>query len=313
VLVETTKAIQTSTTQVTSAIPTTTSKSVCSQGNYGDGIVCIPCKSCSRNAASSGSACPEGSTADGVICTCYAGYYGDGVTCSACKTCDKNATTSGSCLAGRDLDEITCTCNLGFVGSGKSCALCPAQTWILDYCVGSSRELIDTKLYAGGNVQWCNNQIYPMCIANFQSERALYIAGDDSAALTLAASTFLPSTVSLPFSAKIISTSFRRHAAGFGSPCTVSTAGSLCEGVISLLAVPGLLIKTVPGEENHNLRAFPIPLLKGRVKADFEICVQEFCIHQTLPFPLLHGVWLQQFLESPVPFLHPLYSSRMPT
>jgi hypothetical protein len=213
-------------------------------------------------AASSGSGCPQESASDGVICTCIAGYYGDGVTCTACKICDSRATYSGSCLAGGRSDAITCTCNLGYVGSGISCTLCPTQAWILDNCVGSSLPLIDTQLYAGGNVQWCNDQTYPMCITNFPSERAVYIAGDDNAALNLAASFFIPTALSLSSAAKIISASFRKHAAGFGSPCTVSAAGSSCEGVISLLAVPGLLIKTVPGEIIlETLAFFPLCLL----------------------------------------------------
>lgn len=57
----------------------------CPAGSYSSisasGIVCVPCKTCSSYAISSGS-CPMGSTFDGVICTCNSGYVGNGIVCS---------------------------------------------------------------------------------------------------------------------------------------------------------------------------------------------------------------------------------------
>jgi hypothetical protein len=128
-----------------------------------------------------------------------------------------------------------------------ACDWCPADAWLLDTCDGASQPLISAAFPPDGGLGWCHSPTASACTYGFPSSRAIYAAGDDALAAALASAEFAPASLSLGEARQIIAASFRKHASGFGVPCTVAANGSSCSGSTALLAVPGLLIKTVPG------------------------------------------------------------------
>ncbi len=205
---------------------------------------------CDINAISSGPGCPAGSVKDGVTCTCKAGFYGNGLLCNPCKQCDAQASTTGLCSAGTVVDTIACNCKLGFRGNGTWCRLCPAETWILNFCVGSNISAMDSNLYRGSFVEWCDTSTYEICTPNYPESRAMFLTASegDSALLAVATSSFTPTKFELSQSLRIFLSAFRKRAAGFGIACNITAKGTSCAGPATLVAVPGLLMQTVPGD-----------------------------------------------------------------
>jgi hypothetical protein len=76
----------------------------------------------------------------------------------------------------------------------------------------------------------------------------LFSAGNEDAALALASAAFAPAALTRAESGSLMRRAFSRHAAGLSVPCQVTSIRSSCNGAASLLAVPGLLVKTMPGK-----------------------------------------------------------------
>jgi hypothetical protein len=149
---------------------------------------------------------------------CNAGYYQQGepkaAPCRKCTACHRNATARGACA--NRTDAITCVCGPGLAGTGlaadgdAACRPCPAGT------VPAGAE------YAPA----------------FTFEAMLSAAGNRSASLALALLPWVPAAVSLEQSAVAIAHALAAAGVSFDAPC---------QAAVPFLALPGLILSTVPG------------------------------------------------------------------
>lgn len=230
-----------------------TVRCTCNLGYYGDGSTCSPCKLCDGKATPNVPCLFQGGVGTSSRCTCNAGFYGDGSKCSPCRSCDLSAKFLTSCNAGSPEDTVSCSCNIGFKGDGFSCTPCANKTldWLYSFCAGANTSLVERYIIAPGiNYDICTVPTEKPCAPGviFSAERAVFSAGDDTLSQTTALAPFKPAALDLGTSRRIVLAAFRKRAAGFGTRCQVDgNGGYSCDGAVPLLAVPGLLMWTVPG------------------------------------------------------------------
>jgi len=183
-------------------------------------------------------------------------HYAGQLNCSLCKICDINALTSGICMPGGTRDVVNCSCNAGYEGNGVSCELCSNKTinWLTNNCLNVNRSFVEKIIKQRGKaVEWCQAPSGTACTYEFPSYRAIFSAGNTTLSESLASGQFLVSSVTPALAAQAMNMAFSKNAGGSGVSCTITADGSSCNGVIALLAVPGLLLSTVPG---HCIQCF---------------------------------------------------------
>jgi hypothetical protein len=76
----------------------------CSQGFYGTGMVCNPCRAVCSSDATATAACTA--THD-IKCTCNTGFFGNGLTCSPCSQCAAGLRLDSKCTSSHDSVCVT--------------------------------------------------------------------------------------------------------------------------------------------------------------------------------------------------------------
>ena len=153
-------------------------------------------------------------------------------------------------MAGGTRDVVNCSCNAGYVGNGISCELCSNKTinWLTSNCLDVNRSFVEYAIKKRGKVVgWCQAPSGTACTYNFPSYRAVFSAGNATLSQSIASGQFLVSSVTPALAAQVMNLAFSKNAGGSGVSCTITANGSTCDGVIPLLAVPGLLLSTEPG------------------------------------------------------------------
>jgi hypothetical protein len=120
-------------------------------------------------------------------------------------------------------------------------------TWLTNNCRNVSKSYVEATIKNRSRVvEWCNAPNTTACKSSFPTFRVLYSAGNSALSLQVASGKFLTSTIDATFATKIMNAAFSKNVGGQGN-CAITPSGSVCGGIVPLLAVPGLLISTTPG------------------------------------------------------------------
>ncbi len=170
--------------------------------------------------------------------------------------CDINATTTGACTGTGTADVVACTCNRGFNGTGVACTACygATATWLTSFCQGVDQGKVTAAIKSSNEgVDWCTAPAKQPCDTGFSSSRASFYAGNASYSLQVAGSPFVPAVISAAQSRDIMKAAFQRFRASHADSCTVTAQGVSCREQVALLAVPGLLVQSSPGQCQSSL------------------------------------------------------------
>ena len=137
------------------------------------------------------------------------------------------------------------------------------MAWIVNYCDGASVSLAQQLEFnaPGDYLDICTVPNMTPCSSNvYSTDRALLTAGDDDRSLKTAQVAFEPAELSASTVRSVINAAFTKCSAGVCSAsCSARGGGYLCDGPVSLVAVPGLLLKAIRGMR-RSCRA-PLPCI----------------------------------------------------